>query len=253
MDNSWESKNELEEIAKDYDNVHNSWRKLQRKIREKEFSIFSQHAYHYGSVMEIGLGDGVFTEKLAKRFEKVFAVDASKTTIEKVKEKLINFKNVFFIESFVENLQFEGTIDNIVMSHLLEHLENPVAALKHLKSICHKDTILYISVPNAMSLHRQVAVKMGLLENPNSLNETDLRLGHKRVYYPEEFKADVLAAGFQIIKFGGCMLKPLTNKQIEETWNEEMIQGFIELGDEYPELCGDIYIIAKKGEVNDIR
>lgn len=249
MDDFWESKNKLEEIAKDYDNLHNSWRKLEKKLKVREFSIFSKYAFHYRNVMDIGLGDGIFTKILAKRFEKVFAVDASKSTIEKVKEKLFNFKNVFFIESFVENLQFEDTVDNIVMSHLLEHLENPVAALKHLKQICHKDTILYISVPNAMSLHRQAGVKMGLLENPNSLNENDLRLGHKRVYYPEEFKADVLSAGFQIIKFGGCMLKPLTNPQIEETWNEEMIQGFIELGDEYPELSGDIYIIAKKGEV----
>ena len=63
-----------------------------------------------------------------------------------------------------------------MLSHLLEHLENPVEALKHLKSICHKDTILYIIVPIAMSLHRQVAVKMGLLETPNSLNENDLSL-----------------------------------------------------------------------------
>lgn len=84
---------------------------------------------------------------------------------------------------------------------------------------------------------------MRLLENPNSLNKTDLRLGHKRAYYPEEFKADVLTADFQIIKFGGCIFKLLTNKQIEETWNEEMIQGFIERGDEYPELYNDIYII----------
>jgi len=161
MDNLWESKNKLEDIAKDYDNLHNPWRKLEEKVRLKEFSVFSEYAFQNRSVMEIGLGDGVFTEKLAKRFEKVFAVDASKLTIEKVKEKLSNFKNVFFIESFVENLQFEGTADNIVMSHLLEHLEKPVEALKHLKSICHKNTILYISVPNAKSQHREVSVKNG--------------------------------------------------------------------------------------------
>jgi len=75
-----------------------------------------------------------------------------------------------------------------------------------------------------------------------------MRLGHMRVYYPEELKSDVLKAGFQIIEFGGSMLKPLTNKQIEDTWSNEMIRGFIEVGKDYPELCGDIYIVAKKGD-----
>jgi hypothetical protein len=98
-----------------------------------------------------------------------------------------------------------------------------------------------------MSLHRQAAVKMGLLKTVDQLNERDKMLGHYRVYSPELFKKHVTKAGLKIIYFGGTMIKPLTNEQIEKTWTKEMIQGFIELGDDYPELAGDIYIIATRG------
>lgn len=240
--------NELERIAKDYDNLHESWKKLESLVRKNEFNVFLNFAFNLNTVMEIGLGDGIFTEMLAKEFKKVYAVDGSYTVLTKLKEKFRAYKNIFYIQSFIEHLDFEEQVDNIVMSHILEHLDYPVKSLIYLRRICHRETILYLSVPNAMSLHRQVAVKMGLLEKPNSLNENDLRLGHKRVYYPDEFKKDVQAAGFQIINFGGSMIKPLTNKQIEDTWDEQMIKGFIELGNDYPEIRGDIYIIAKKGE-----
>ena len=42
------------------------------------------------------------------------------------------------------------------------------------------------------------------------------------------------------------MLKPLTNTQIAQQWTDDMIDGFIKVGEHYPELCGDIYVVAKK-------
>jgi len=235
----------LDEIAKGYNKIHEEWKNLESMVRKNEFNKFISHVEKYNNVLEIGLGDGIFTQMLAERFKKVFAVDGSQITIEDVKNKLSQFKNITYIHSYIENLTLNQKVDNIVMSHLLEHLENPVLALIHLKEIMHKDTILYISVPNALSIHRQVAVKMGLLKESTDLNEIDIKLGHKRVYKPDEFKKDVLEAGLKIIEFGGSMIKPLTNKQIEESWTPEMIEGFIKLGDDYPELCGDICVVAK--------
>lgn len=241
-------RDDIESAAKCYDEVHSSWSNLEKIVRGNEFSIFLSHSFRNRNVVEIGLGDGIFTEMLATQFNKVYAVDASTTVLEKVKERLSKYSNIVYIKSFVENLVMEESIDNIIMSHILEHVDDPIRALENVRNLCHSDTIVYLSVPNAMSIHRQVGVKMGLLEKLNSLNEVDVKLGHKRVYYPEELKSDVLKAGFQIIEFGGSMLKPLTNKQIEDTWSNEMIRGFIEVGKDYSELCGDIYIVAKKGD-----
>lgn len=235
----------LDEIAKEYNKIHEDWKNLESMVRKNEFNKFISHVKKFDNVLEIGLGDGIFTQMLAEKFKKVLAVDGSEMIIGYVKNKLSKYYNINYIYSYIENLNLYQKVDNIVMSHLLEHLKDPVSTLIHLKEIMHQDTILYISVPNALSIHRQVAVKMGLLTKCSDFNETDIKLGHKRVYNPDGFKKDVIEAGLEIIEFGGSMLKPLTNKQIEQSWTIEMIEGFIKLGDDYPELCGDIYIIAK--------
>jgi len=236
----------LNTIASEYDDVHSNWKNLQGLVRLNEFNNFIKYANDSKNVVELGLGDGVFTEMLTNYFKKVIAVDGSSIVIKQLKGILKEKNNVEYILSYVENLKLDGKIDNIVMSHLLEHLEKPVESLRHLKSFMNNNTVLYISVPNSMSLHRQVAVKMGLLKQVDELNETDNKLGHYRVYSPELLKKHVIDAGLKIIKFGGSMIKPLTNAQIEKHWDKEMIKGFIALGDDYPELCGDIYIIATK-------
>jgi len=87
---------------------------------------------------------------------------------------------------------------------------------------------------------------MGLLQACDELNEMDKRLGHLRVYNPQLLQEHVAASGLQIISAGGSMLKPLSNAQIARHWTDAMIDGFIKVGNDYPDLCGDIYAIAQK-------
>ena len=58
------------------------------------------------------------------------------------------------------------------------------------------------------------------------LNARDHQLGHRRVYTKESLKADIEACNLTIIEFGGVFLKPVSNKQIDENWNDEMIEAF---------------------------
>ena len=108
------------------------------------------------------------------------------------------------------------------------------------------------AVPNSHSIHRQAAVYMGLLEYEKQLNETDEKNGHRRVYDMESLKKDFLNAGYEIESSGGYWLKPLSNGQINQYWNEEMIQAFLVLGEKYPEIAGEIFIVStNKEEVID--
>lgn len=236
---------DIEEIARNYDSMHDDWRDLEGAVRLKEFSNLTTFCSDkHSSVIEFGLGDGVFTAMLCEHFERVTAVDAAQTTVDILAGRL-TYENVIFAQSYIEEFESSDKYDVIVMSHILEHLKDPVLALKKVKGLMHKDTILYISVPNANSLHRLVAVKMGLLDSPDTLNERDIELGHQIVFYPSNFKEAVLGAGLKVDKFGGVMIKPLANSQISNDWNKQMIEGFIALGDDLPELCGDIFIMAK--------
>lgn len=45
--------------------------------------------------------------------------------------------------------------------------------------------------------------------------------------------------------FGGYWLKPVSNGQIEENWTGKMVEAFMKLGERYPDIAAEIYIIAK--------
>ena len=40
-------------------------------------------------------------------------------------------------------------------------------------------------------------------------------------------------------------MKPLANSQLESWFSEEMIDAFMILGERYPDIAGEIYVVAK--------
>lgn len=207
----------------------------------KSFEVLSRFMKQ-GSVLELGPAEGLMTEKLVKKFEKVSVVEGSSIFCKKLKERLptVNVYNSYF-EKFECNEQF----DNIVLGHVLEHVDDPVFVLNHIKKFLKPDGIIFAAVPNARSIHRQAAVIMDLLDNEHSLNSLDIHHGHQRVFNPESFRDVFNKARLPITIFGGYWLKPLSNSQIEENWTESMLKAFMDLGERYPDIAGEIYIVSK--------
>ena len=44
---------------------------------------------------------------------------------------------------------------------------------------------------------------------------------------------------------GGYWLKPVSNAQIEEAGNPEMLKAFMQMGERYPDIAAEIYIKAE--------
>lgn len=195
-----------------------------------------------GSVLELGPAEGLMTEKLVKEFNEISVVEGSTVFCGDLEKRLptVNVYNSYF-ESFESDKQF----DNIILGHVLEHVDDPVFVLNHIKRFLKPDGVIFAAVPNARSLHRQAAVIMGLLENEHSLNSLDIHHGHQRVFNPESFRDVFNKAKLPITVFGGYWLKPLSNGQIEEDWSEEMLKAFMDLGERYPDIAGEIYIVSK--------
>ncbi len=192
--------------------------------------------------LELGSAEGEMTQYLINDFEHLVSVDASKELLEMIPI----YKNHTKVHSFFENYRPEKKFNTIIMEHVLEHVDNPVDIISRAKEWLEDDGVMLLGVPNALSIHRLAAVKMGLLKTPDELNERDYQLGHQRVYSMETFVKDITEAGLEIIQKGGVFFKPLSNGQIENNWNEEMIDGFYELGKDFPENCAEIYAICKK-------
>lgn len=206
------------------------------------FRYISIKDYFTGSdCLELGPADGIMTQYLKDDFEKLDLVDASQELLDKIPE----YKNVQKYCSLFEEYQPKQKYSTIIMEHVLEHIENPVFVLSKVKDWLAPNGRLIVGVPNAKSLHRLAAVKMGLLKSEYELNDRDHMLGHYRVYDTKTLSEDAEDAGLEVIENGGVFIKPLSNSQIEESWTEEMINAFYLLGKDLPEMTAEIFIVCQ--------
>jgi 2-polyprenyl-3-methyl-5-hydroxy-6-metoxy-1,4-benzoquinol methylase len=197
------------------------------------------------SLLEMGPAEGVMTELLAQTDKQLTLVEGSSLFCEDLRKR---FPQAKVVNALFEEYQPEEQFDNIILGHVLEHVQDPVAILARAKQWLKPDVgRLFAAVPNARSLHRQAAVIMGLLPQEDALNEMDIHHGHRCVFNPESFRNAFYQAGLQIEVFGGYWLKPVSNRQIEEHWTDDMLDAFMQLGERYPDIAGEIYVVARNG------
>lgn len=194
-----------------------------------------------GSILELGPAEGIGTGLLVSKYKDITVVEGSKLFCEELKK---NFPSIIVIHSLFEEFVPNKQFDNIILGHVLEHVENPSMVLARAKEWLTKSGKIMCAVPNSNSIHRQAAVIMGLLKDEKELNQTDLYHGHRRVYDLDSLQNDFLNAGLCIEETGGYWLKPVSNAQIEKDWTEEMIAAFMILGEKYPAISAEIYIVA---------
>jgi 2-polyprenyl-3-methyl-5-hydroxy-6-metoxy-1,4-benzoquinol methylase len=197
------------------------------------------------SILEMGPAEGVMTELLVATGKKLTLVEGSGLFCDALRRR---FPQANIIHALFEEFQQNELFDNIILGHVLEHVEDPVDILSRARQWLKPGVgRLFAAVPNARSLHRQAAVIMGLLKEEHELNDMDRHHGHRRVYDPASLRADFQRAGLHIDIFGGYWIKPLSNAQIEASWTPDMVEAFMELGERYPDIAGEIYAVATRG------
>ena len=207
------------------------------------FEIFSRFI-RGETILEMGPAEGIMTELLTQLGKKTTMVEGAECFCADLRQR---FPASRVIHSLFEDYEPDERLDNIILGHVLEHVADPVHILRKVAAWLSPEGRILATVPNSRSMHRQAAVIMGLLTFEEELNDTDRYHGHRRVFNPETFRQAFLEAGLAIEVFGGYWLKPLSNRQIEETWTEEMLHAFMQLGERYPDIAGEIYIVARRG------
>ena len=208
-----------------------------------EMNYLSLKPYFKGkNLLELGPAMGHMTKFLVNDFENVSVVEGSKELLDLIP----NYGNIEKHHSYFEEFETDKKFDTIIMSHVLEHIENPIKILKLISRWLSENGVIIISVPNSKSLHRLAAVEMGLLESEYELNQRDLDLGYYRVYDLNSLKKDIIESSLKIIDEGGVFLKPVSNGQIDDNWTDKMIDGFYKLGKKFPEFCAEIFVVCTK-------
>ena len=195
-------------------------------------------------ILEVGCAEGFMTQELSKNFKSITAIDASEKMIGEAKK--LYLKNVDFICTLFEEYNPEEKFSNIVLCNILEHVRDPIELLKKSREWVKDGGSIVVLCPNAQSVHREIGVLAGMMSDIHDLNETDIRVGHRRVYDIKSLKEDIEVADLKIVKWGGIFLKPLSNSQMAPL-DDKVIDAFYLIGKKLsPEVLTEIYVQCKK-------
>lgn len=207
--------------------------------------------FNHGSALELGSYKGDFTKLLLPYFKDITCVEASQNAIIEARQKLGD--EVTFINDIFEMVSLPKRYDNIVLSHVLEHLDDPILLLQRINDEWLADGgRLFLVCPNANAPSRQIAVKMGLISHNTAVTEAELAHGHRRTYTLDTLEGDAVKAGLNVVARSGIFFKALANFQWDQLLNTEIIskdylEGCFKLGQQYPDLCSSIFLMCEKG------
>jgi 2-polyprenyl-3-methyl-5-hydroxy-6-metoxy-1,4-benzoquinol methylase len=215
----------------------------------KSFGSF----YVSGSVLELGSSKGDFTKHLLPHFDDITCVEASNEAIEIAKEVIGD--KVKYINGLFEDISLTNKYDNIVLTHVLEHITDPVSVLKKINDEWLSDTgVFFLVCPNANAPSRQIAVKMGLITHNSAVTPSEKEHGHQITYTLDTLERDARLAGLNVVHRSGIFFKALANFQWDQLLNtdiisKEYLEGCYKLGQQYPDLCSSIMLVCKKGSI----
>jgi 2-polyprenyl-3-methyl-5-hydroxy-6-metoxy-1,4-benzoquinol methylase len=207
--------------------------------------------FRQGNLLELGSHKGTFTKMILPYFNDITCIEASNQAIE-IAQKELGVK-VKFINSLFETVVLPTKYDNILLTHTLEHLDDPVGLLKRINDEWLSDYgRLFLVCPNANAPSRQIAVKMDLISHNSAVTSAEKKHGHKITYSLDTLERDTRAGGLNVVHRSGIFFKALANYQWDrllqtDIISKEYLEGCYQLGQQYPDLCSSIFLLCEKG------
>jgi len=208
-----------------------------------------------GNAFELGSFKCEFTPYLHDHFAGagITCIEASKEASDIAKEKFAKYDDISIINArFEDDFKLGYKAEHIIIMHVLEHLDDPVAVLKKAKDEwLEDDGRIFLICPNANAPSRQIAVQMGLISHNSAVTKAEEEHGHRITYTLDTLERDARAAGLKVIHRSGIFFKALANFQWDKLLetdiiSKEYLEGCYQLGMKYPDLCSSIFLVCEK-------
>ena len=122
---------------------------VKRKSYEKVLKQFNKFIdiKSYNAILEVGCGNGIFTEVLYSYLKKSFtAIDISSKAIANARKKLPKVK--FFIDNIENSKLSSKKFNTVILSGVLHHFKNKERIIAEIKRILKKDGVILGYDPN---------------------------------------------------------------------------------------------------------
>jgi 2-polyprenyl-3-methyl-5-hydroxy-6-metoxy-1,4-benzoquinol methylase len=177
-------------------------RKLQKRIiADNNFayrgliSLLKPYLSKTRTILDIGSGVGTIDFYLASKGKKITGIEISENGVAIAREnarRLHLNKNIEYIIAEFPNKVLKKNYDLVILSEVIEHLENDQRVLQDIWKVLKIGGILIITTPS----QNAPLYKMGLLKN------FDEEVGHLRRYTLDGLKKLVEENGYQVISLG---------------------------------------------------
>ena len=197
--------------------------------------------------LELGCSDAELSAQWAQQVETLDIVDGAQPSVDQA--RALPHRNIRVFHSLFERFEPPGRYDLIIAVYVLEHVIDARALLARCRRWLTQDGLVFLVVPNALALSRQLAKAMGLISDLYALTDNDHRCGHRRVYDLPRLQADITAAEYHLHRTGGLMVKPLADFQLNQLYDSGFLtdahaDGLHALAGRYPELAGSVFAVA---------
>jgi SAM-dependent methyltransferase len=200
-------------------------------------------------VLELGFMDGQWTDHFLNKGCRVTAVEGAIRNVEYGQKKYHREQRVLLIHTLFDDFVPSEQFDVIHMGGMLKHLRDPAALLWRARAWLKPDGLLIATTPNARSLHRRVGVYMGVLNDLDSLSETDKRVGNLRHYDLDSFRELIVGAGYEVVAIATSVVKPVSSDRMAD-WPDELLDALDKIADEIPDYGWYIYSISRTGAIS---
>ena len=216
--------------------------------RKKILEIVAK--YPHESILEIGCGmEPLFAYLSQDDFQQYMVVEPSRefyanaVKLAKNDKRIILRNCLFAVTEEIKNYKF----NLIILSCLLYEVENPNYLLREVHSICCKESIVHVNVPNADSVHRLLAQKMGLIKTVDEPSERNKIFQQHSVFSMGTLVELAESEDFVIADSGSYFIKPFTHGQMYEMLkhkiiDERVLDGLYAMSSVFPQYGSEIYV-----------
>ena len=192
-------------------------------------------------VIDMGYGTGEMARELLGRGLDAEVVEGSSLLAARAREE---HPGLVVHEAMFEDFAPGPVYDAVLALHVMEHVDRPRELMAHVRGWLRPGGDVVVVVPNRESLHRRLAVRMGIQERLDDLSPRDHLVGHLRVYSLDTLAADLEGAGFRVQERFGFTLKCVPNAMMLD-WPPDLMDALTAISPELPpELTANIGIRA---------
>lgn len=205
-------------------------------------------------VLEVGCGWDTIANSW-QDFEHLCIVEPGSEFAEKARQDMAHNRKVNVVQHFLEDATevLRDEYDLILLSSLLHEVPDVEALMLSAKALCSAHTLVHVNVPNAKSMHRLLALEMGLIDTLYAPSDLQKTFKQPRIFDLQSLKTLADLTGFEVVSEGSFFMKPFTHAQMHTLAqngfaNQAMLDGLWALTKHFPENGSEIYINLKRKE-----